>query len=308
MAENVHTRGEIVDLAQRAEATGYATILTRDHFVEEPFGPQLGPIGALAMAAAVTTTLRIGTMVVCNDYRHPVLLAQEVATLDLLSDGRFELGLGAGFHHEEYALAGIPFDRPGLRVDRLEESLAVLKGLLGDGPFTFAGRHYAIGGLSGFPRPVQRPHPPIHVAAFGPRMLGIAAREADMINLQSGSLAAGTAVDDPTARLPEAVGERIDTIRQAAGERFDQIELSAFMNLVPATDHRRAAEDLARTRGWTSVTPEQVLSMPAILVGDTDRVIEEMQMRRERFGLSYWLVSRELADAAEPLVARLAGT
>jgi probable F420-dependent oxidoreductase len=187
MAENVRSPGEMVELARRAEATGYATILTRDHFIKEPFGHQLGPIVALAMAAEATTTLRLGSLVFCNDYRHPVLLAQEAATLDLLSNGRLELGLGAGFQREEYGQAGIPFERPGLRVDRLEESLRVLKGLFSDGPLTFAGRHYKISDLNGFPKPVQRPHPPFHVAAFGPRMLGIAGREADIINLQSGS-------------------------------------------------------------------------------------------------------------------------
>jgi probable F420-dependent oxidoreductase len=308
MAENVRAPGEMVELARRAEATGYATMLTRDHFVKEPFGHQLGPIVALAVAAEATTTLRLGSLVFCNDYRHPVLLAQEAATLDLLSNGRLELGLGAGFHREEYGQAGIPFERPGLRVDRLEESLRVLKGLFSDGPLTFAGRHYKISDLNGFPKPVQAPHPPFHVAAFGPRMLGIAGREADIINLQSGSLAGGALVDHPADRLPEAVEERVENIRQAAGARFDEIELSAFLNLVTAADRRRAAEDLARSRGWTSTTPEQVLSMPAIVVGDTNRIIEELQARRERFGLAYWVVSQELLHHAEPLVARLAGT
>jgi probable F420-dependent oxidoreductase len=191
--------------------------------------------------------------------------ARGSATLDLLSNGRLELGLGAGFHREEYGQAGIPFERPGLRVDRLEESLRVLKGLFSDGPLTFAGRHYKISDLNGFPKPVQRPHPPFHVAAFGPRMMGIAGREADIINLQSGSLAGGTLLDDLADRLPEAVEERVEKIRQAAGARFDEIELSAFLNLVAAADRRRAAEDLARTRGWTTATPEQVLSIPGAM-------------------------------------------
>src|SRR5215472_6407806 len=139
LGENVRSAKELVDTAHRAEEAGFATFLLRDHFIAEPFGHQLAPLAALATVAAATTRLRVGTMVLCNDYRHPVLLAKEVATLDLLSDGRFELGLGAGFSRPEYEAAGLPYDPAGVRVDRLAEALQVLKGLFGATPCTFAG-------------------------------------------------------------------------------------------------------------------------------------------------------------------------
>src|SRR5213593_2376338 len=167
LGENVRSATELMETARRAEAAGFATFLLRDHFIDKPFGHQLAPLVALATVAAATETLRVGSLVICNDYRHPVLLAKEVATLDLLSGGRFELGLGAGFSQTEYEQAGIPYDRPGVRVDRLAEALRVFKGLFSAGPFTFAGRFYTVTGLNAFPKPVQQPHPPILVGAGG---------------------------------------------------------------------------------------------------------------------------------------------
>src|SRR2546422_4985532 len=161
LGENVRSATELMETARRAEAAGFATFLLRDHFIEEPFGHQLAPLAALATVAAATERLRVGSLVVCNDYRHPVLLAKEVATLDLVSGGRFELGLGAGFSRSEYEAAGLPFDPPGVRVGRLEEALQVVKGVFGAAPFTFAGRFYTVTKLDSFPKPVQRPHPPI---------------------------------------------------------------------------------------------------------------------------------------------------
>jgi probable F420-dependent oxidoreductase len=278
---------------------GYSILLIRDHFIEPPFGHQLGPIAALSQVAAVTTTLRIGTLVSCNDYRHPVLLAQEAATLDVLSEGRFELGLGAGFHEEEYGAAGIPFDRPGIRVGRLEESIHLLKGLFGAEPFTFHGRHYTVSGLDGFPKPVQRPHPPIHVAGSGPRLLGIAARDADIVGLQGG--------DRAEQRLPEAIEAKLANLH-AAGVDGNRPELSTFMTLVLSSDRHGAVEDLARARGWTGVTPDQVLSMPATFIGSPDEVGDQLEARRERYGLSYYVVPRPDMERAAPVVARLTGS
>jgi probable F420-dependent oxidoreductase len=175
VGEGIRSGRQLLERACRAEELGYATLLLRDHFVAEPFGDQLAPMVALTAAAAATRTLRVGSLVLDNDYRHPVLLAKEAATLDLLSGGRFELGIGAGWLREEYRRAGMPFDAPGVRVGRFEESLRVLKGLLAGPAFTFAGAHYSVTGLEGFPRPVQRPRPPILVGAGSKRMLGIAA-------------------------------------------------------------------------------------------------------------------------------------
>lgn len=298
MAEDVQTRDQLLETARAAEAAGYSTLLMRDHFIEPPFGHQLGPIGSLATVAAATTTLRIGTLVACNDYRHPVQLAQEAATLDVLSEGRFELGLGAGFNQEEYEAAGVRFDTPGTRITRLEESLQVVKALFGDGPATFEGRYYSIAGLDGFPKPVQRPHPPIHVAGSRPRLLGVAAREADIIGLQGS--------DEPAQRLPGAVAARVARVREAAPDP-DRLELSTFMTLVPARDRVAAAEDLARAHRWTGVTPEEVLSMPASFIGEAPQLEELLHARRDELGLSYYIVPRGSLDRAAPLVARMTG-
>lgn len=306
-AESVRTREELIGTARAAEAAGYATFLLRDHFVEEPFGHQLAPIAALATAAAATERLRIGTLVFANDYRHPALLAKEAATLDLLSGGRFELGLGTGFLEAEYAAAGLPFDSPGVRVARFAEALAVLKGLFAGEPYTFAGRHYTIAGLDSYPRPAQRPRPPILVGAGGRRMLALAAREADIIGLPSVSTAHGRLADDPTGRLAETVAGQIAWIREAAGPRFRDLELSTTCTLVVTADRERAAAQLAAVRGWRDITAAQVLAMPSIFIGTLDQIAEEMRARRARYGFSYYIVFDSDLDTAAPLVARLAG-
>src|SRR5713101_8332664 len=163
ICEHMQSAEEWVTKARHAEDYGYSTLLIRDHFIREPFGDQLAPLIALMAAANATKTLRVGSLVLDNDYRHPVILAKEAATLDLLSGGRFELGIGAGWLRAEYEQAGMLFEAPGVRVGRLTEALHVLKGLFADQPLTFSGSHYTISNLDGFPKPLQRPHPPILV-------------------------------------------------------------------------------------------------------------------------------------------------
>jgi probable F420-dependent oxidoreductase len=296
-----------METARRAEAAGFATFLLRDHFIEEPFGHQLAPLTALATVAAATERLRVGSLVLCNDYRHPVLLAKEVATLDLLSGGRFELGLGAGFSRPEYEAAGLSFDPPGVRVDRLAEALQVFKGLFGAAPFTFAGRFCAVTKLDAFPKPVQRPYPPILIGAGGRRMLGIAAREADIIGIQTASLGTGRSAADPSGLLAETIAEKIEWVRQQAGARFDQIELSIVSSVIVAEDRGEAAERLVRERGWQGLPVERVFEMPSIFIGSVGQIVEEMQKRRERYGISYYVVSDRSLQTAAPIVARLAG-
>jgi probable F420-dependent oxidoreductase len=218
VGEGIRSGEQLAAEARRAEALGYATLLLRDHFVPEPFGDQLAPTVALMAAAGVTRTLRLGTMVLDNDYRHPVLLAKEAATLDLLSGGRFELGVGAGWLRDEYERAGMRFDAPGVRVARLEESLQVLKGLLAGSAFAFSGVHYTVAGLESFPRPVQRPHPPILVGAGSRRMLGIAGREADIGGILPRALPNGTISEDLSERSPETIDRKLDWVRQAAAD------------------------------------------------------------------------------------------
>jgi len=305
--ENARSPEALLDTARRAEDSGYATFLIRDHFIEAPFGHQLAPLTALATVAAATTRLRIGSLVLSNDYRHPVILAKEIATLDVLSNGRVELGLGAGFSKAEYDGAGLPFDPPGVRVDRFEESIRVLKGLFAEGPLTFCGKHYAITNLESYPKPAQRPHPPILIGAAGKRMLAIAAREADIIGFQTVSTAHGVMSDDPSGRLAPAVSARVEQVRQIAGARLDRIELSMVATVVLAEERRAAAERFACERGWAGISAEQVLEMPSVFIGSIGHVVDEMRARREQYGVSYYVVLDRAVQAVAPIVGRLAG-
>jgi probable F420-dependent oxidoreductase len=292
---------------RRVEELGYATFLIRDHFVPDFFGEQLAPIAALMTAANVTSTLRVGTMVFDNDYRHPVLLAKEAATLDQLSGGRLELGLGAGWLRGEYDQAGLPFEPPGRRIDRLEEALQVLKGLFADEPLTFTGEHYALSGLTSYPQPAPRPHPPILNGGGQRRMLRLAGREADIVGVLTSSVRSGTLDDAPTERLAAAIDEKLSWIRDGAGARYDQIELSLIPSVRCGADRRALAEQLLVERGWPGVTVADVLEMPSFLLGTLDEIVEQALERRERFGFSYYVVSDALTEDFAPVVAALAG-
>jgi probable F420-dependent oxidoreductase len=263
---------------------------------------------ALMAAADATRTLRVGSLVLDNDYRHPVVLAKEAATLDVLSHGRFELGLGAGWAKAEYQQAGISFDAPGIRVGRLEEAVHVIKGLFASEPLTFSGTHYHIDQLNGYPKPIQRPHPPILIGATGKRMLAIAAREANTIGILNSDYSTGVEIDDPLKRSPAAVAEKVQWIRQAAGERFDHVELNMVIAPILTSDRRQGAEQCARQHGWNTIRPENVLEMPSIFIGSVEQISEQMDERRERFGFSYYIVSDADVETFAPIVARLAGS
>jgi probable F420-dependent oxidoreductase len=307
LAESVRSRATLLDTARRAEDCGFATFLIRDHFIEEPFGHQLAPLPTLATVACVTNRLRVGSLVLANDYRHPVILAKEVATLDVLSNGRVELGLGAGFARAEYDKAGIRFDAPGVRVDRFEEAIHVLKGLWGAGPLTFAGEHYSVTDVDSFPKPVQHPHPPVLVGAAGKRMLSIAAREADIIGFQTVSTENGVVRNDPRVRLAPVVAEKVEQVRHMAGARFGRIELSMVATVIIAAQRQQAAEQYARDNGWEGISVDQVLAMPSIFIGSVGQIVEEMQARRECYGFSYYVVLDHAIERVAPIVARLAG-
>jgi len=307
ICEQMGTQQAWVTKARQIEDAGYATLLIRDHFVPEPFGDQFAPIAALMAAADATTTLRVGNLVIDNDYRHPVILAKEAATLDVLSHGRFELGLGAGWAKREYEQAGIPFDAPGVRVSRLEEALHVVKGLWAPGALTFSGSHYTIDHLNGFPKPIQRPHPPILVGASGKRMLSLAAREATIIGFLTGDYSTGVAIDDPLKRLGAAVVQKIAWVQQAAGERFNDLELSMVIRVIRSEDQQRTAEHLASERGWSNISAEQVLDMPSIVIGSVEQIIEQMYQRREHYGFSYYIVTDQHMQTLAPVVKQLTG-
>lgn len=287
--------------ARQVEALGYASLYLPDHFTD-----QVGPIAALMAAADATTRLRVGSLVFDNDYRHPVVLAKEAATIDLLSDGRFDLGLGAGWMATDYEQTGIPFDSPGTRISRMEEALTIIKGLFTGEPFTFAGEHYRVTGIEGSPRPLQMPHPPILLGGGGRRMLRLAAREADIVNVNF-DLREG-AINRNLVRtgLAEATDEKLGWIRDAAGERMERVELSVTIFLANITDDRESVASVMAA--GIGVEPKDILAMPHFLIGTVDQVVEDVQARRERYGISYVIVPGEAAESFAPVVARLAGS
>ena len=298
---------QVLEAARRAEADGFSTFLIRDHLLAYPFPPQFAPWTTLAAVSQVTSTLRLGTLVTANDFRHPAILAKEVTTLDQLSNGRAELGIGAGFLREEFERSGQTFHPNKVRVDRLAESLEVLNALLGGASLTYTGEHYAFDEFANFPPPLQRPRPPILVAGAGPRVLSLAGRCADTVGLLSAPLSGGVLVDSAEARSAENVAQQVDIVRRAAGERFANLELSVFATLVGSTARLLTADALAGQRAW-EVSPENVLQMPTVLVGTPDEMAEDLQRRRELFGISYIVVrDSQVADAA-PLVRRLANS
>lgn len=294
---------DFCEKARKAEALGYSTLFVPDHFVDHP----LAPMPAMATAAAVTGTLRIGSLVLGNDYKHPVVLAREAATLDLLSDGRLELGLGAGWMTADYDKAGLDLDRPGVRIDRLEESVTVLKGLMGDDPFTFHGKHYTVTDLDGQPKPVQRPHPPFIIGGGGPKILALAAREAAIVGINA-NLRGGVAVSDDTARsmTGSATDEKLARLRAVGGERFDEIEIQSFVGFTNFTDDRQALAEMMA--GAFGVAPEEALETPVVLAGTLEQMIDDLHARRERWQMSYVVVGVDVMAQFAPAVARLAGT
>ena len=307
IGEAITSRERLLDTAHRSEALGYSTLLLRDHFVAEPFGDQLAPLVALMAVAGATRTLRVGSLVLNNDYRHPVVLAKEAATLDLLSGGRFELGIGAGWLRDEYERAGMPFDPPAVRVGRLQESLHVLKGLLAGPALTFKGERYTVDGIAGFPVPVQRPHPPILVGAGSRRMLRIAGQEANIVGILPRALPEGTISGELSERSPERVASKVAWVEEAAEERSRQVELSMVLAVALGHDPRKAAERLAVQQGWGAAAGEFVLEMPSVAAGPADRVADELQARRDRYGLSDLVVADGDMDTFAPVVDHLAG-
>ena len=281
--------------------TGYSTLSLPDHF-----GDQLGPIAALMSAADATTTLRVGSLVFDNDYRHPVVLAKEAATLDLLSDGRLDFGLGAGWMASDYEQAGIPFDPPGLRIERMTEALTIIKSFFAGGIVSFSGKHYKIDGLEASPVPVQKPHPPIVLGGGGRRMLSLAARGADIVSINY-NLSEGK-VNRNLVRtgLAEATDEKLAWIKEAAGDRLSEIELSVTIFVANVTDERDVMA-AAMAAGLRS-EPKDVLEMPHFLIGTVEQVIEDLSARRERYGISYIVVPGEAAESLAPVVERLTGT
>ncbi|MEV5748970.1 TIGR03621 family F420-dependent LLM class oxidoreductase [Actinoallomurus sp. NPDC052308] len=281
--------------ARRLEDSGFDVLLVPDHLV----GPRFAPIAALTAAACATTRLRVGTLVFANDFRHPAVLAKEAATIDLLSGGRLEFGLGTGWMARDYAGAGLRLDPPGTRISRLAEAIQVLKGLWRGGPYSFTGEHYTLSGLEQRPLPVQRPHPPLVLGGGGPRMLRLAAREADVVNLTLRVRADGSGPDTADGG-PDAFRRKIEIVREAAGSRFEAIELgTSVLRVGPGRT----------TEAWSAADPAAQSGTPQVLTGGTPAVCDALRHWRDDLGVSYYVLHNEAdLDAFVPVVERLAGT
>ena len=287
-------------LARRLEDLGVHRMTVSDHLDD-----QLAPIASLMAAADATTTLRLGALVLCNDYRHPVVMAKEAATLDVLSDGRFELGLGAGWMTSDYLQAGIPFDPAPERIARLEEAITIVRGLFSGEPVTFAGDHYRVDGMTSSPAPRQSPLP-LLVGGGGRKVLELAGRHADIVGLNPrlpGGVIDASVGPDATAAATE---RKLGWVRAAAGDRFAELEIQTRIHLVAITDDRQGMAD-ALAEGF-GLSPDEALASPHALCGTPEQVADDLEERRERFGISAIGLSLGDLDAMEPVIARLAGT
>ncbi len=290
------SRNTWIDKAHLVEDLGYTTFLVPEHM-----GCDVVPVAAL-MAVADTTSLRIGSHVFNCDLKHPALIARDAAMLDILSDGRFELGLGCGAMIDNYTQTGIPFDSPGVRLSRFEEALYIIKRFFTEEEVTFEGQFYHVTKLKGHPKPIQKSHPPIYIGGGGKRVLSLAAREANHVGIAARSTSTGldwaNATHEPTL-------EKIEWIREAAGERFDQLEIGTSILVVVPTDHReQVAQKMAGNFG---LTPQQLLSCVGVLIGTVDQMVENILKWRELYGLSDIAVAEGGIEAFAPVVAQLTG-
>ncbi|MFK7918892.1 MAG: TIGR03621 family F420-dependent LLM class oxidoreductase [Ilumatobacter sp.] len=294
---------EWVEQARRIEAHGYDIATMPDHF-----DGQFAPVPALQAILSATTTLRASALVFDNDYKHPLVLAKELATMDVLSGGRIEVGLGAGWMIADYEQAGMTYDRAGVRIDRFVEGLAIIKGLMNPEPFSFEGEHYTIRGHDGFPKPLQGPHPPVIIGGGGRRVLGIAAREADIVGV-NGTLHAGVIGPDAIATMTrDAVVDKVAIVAEAAraAGRLEHIEMNVRTFYVSVTNDRDA--QVSAMASMIGVEEQMISESPFALIGSVDQIVDDLIARREEFGFSYVIVGAGELDDFAPVVARLAGT
>ena len=287
------------ELARRTEAAGYEVLTMPDHFTD-----QLAPIPALMAAASATTSLRVGALVFDNDYKHPVVLAKELATIDLLSEGRLEIGLGAGWMISDYEEAGIPYDSPKVRIDRFIEGVAVIRGAMAEGAFSFSGDHYTITNYNGQPKPVQA-RPPLLIGGGGKRVLTYAAREADIIGI-NGTMTAGVVGPEALSTMTaESVDEKVAIVAAAGAHRINDIEMNIRTFFVKVTNDRAATVD--GISSMFGVSKDMIDASPFALIGSVEECIEQLLERRERWGFSYTIVGAENIDECAPIVAALRG-
>jgi probable F420-dependent oxidoreductase len=305
-AYDVRDGRDLAERARHAEDRGVTTFAIPDHLVEGSFAPS----PYLATVAAATTRLRISAFVHNNDLRHPAVLAQELATLDVLSGGRLDIALGAGWNKPEYDAIGLPFDATETRQARLAEAVAVIKGCLADGPFSFHGEHYDVADYDGFPKPTQKPHPPIFIGGGGRRTLALAGREANIVGLAP-RIRKEQRVD-PASITWAAAEEKVGWVREAAGDRFDDLVFNVYPSGWPITvtddlrGEARKVIDRLKSRTGVELGEQEVIDSPHVFIGSIDRFVEKFSELRERLGISSFLVG-DLTELG-PVVERLAGT
>jgi probable F420-dependent oxidoreductase len=290
-------------LARQAEDLGYDTVFMPDHF-----GEQLAPVPALMAAAAATTELKVGALVFDNDYKHPVVLAKELATIDVLSGGRLEVGIGAGWMQTDYDQSGIPMDPPGVRVSRMEEGIAVMKGCFAPGPFSYGGSHYTITGYDGLPKPLQAP-PPFLIGGGAKRVLSIAGREAQIVginpSIHSGQIDAAAAQNGASGETDTKLG----WVKEAAGDRYADLEINLLQFAAIVTDDRQGiAEAMAPLFG---LPVDELHTYPHACIGTVDEIVESLEARRDRWDASYIVFQGfdgTTMEAMAPVVAKLRGT
>ena len=286
------------DRARMAEGLGYSTLYVSDHL-----DAQFGPLVATTVAAEATSTLHVGSVVLNNDLRHPVVLAKEIATLGSAAEGRVEVGLGAGWLRSDYEQTGIEFDELAVRVDRLAESLAVMKRLWSEGETTFAGRYYTVRGARCDPRPASPPR--VIVGGGGKRLLTLAAREADTVGINTNLSVGDKSVDTTSQATLDRYDRCLTWVREAAPDRSGSIELQIVAFATRAVASRRAA---VRTATMLGLPGEDALELPIVLIGTSDELCERLLERRERWGFTNIVVPGEAMESFAPVVARLAGT
>ena len=311
------TAAELIETAKSAEQHGFSSIALNDHF-----SSTVAPLLGLQAMAAATSHIRIATAVLNQDLRHPAVLAKELATLDVLSGGRLELGLGAGWVRADYDQSGIPFDSAAERIERLEENIDILKGLFAESQCSFTGRHYSVTELNGTPKPVQPGGPPIMIGGGGRKILSMAARRADIIQVLGAAFGTtGAVVDDLSSFRVDAFEQRLEWIAAAAGDRFDEIELSLMLVFVAITDDvektaKGFLDFLTATVsryggevGNVDVKLRALLDSPVVAIGTLDEVCEKLTRVRDKLGFSYFVVPYGSApQGLAPIVGRLAGT
>ena len=295
-----HTGESLATLARRAEELGYSTVYFPDHFIDT----EMAPMVAMAVAASATTTLNVGALVFDNDYKHPAILAKEIATIDVLSGGRTELGIGAGWMEVDYTALGLPYDRPGVRIARLDEGLQVIKGCYGADAFSFSGEHYTVTDYQSIPKPAHA-KVPILIGGGGPKVLRLAGREADIVGINPNLKAGAVTADAVTDSLAAMTDQKVEWIKEGAGNRFDDLELQIRYFLASITDDRNSFA--AAVAPGFGISAEEALEAGLALVGSVDEVCDLMEVRRDRWGVSYAVVGGDEMEMFAPVVERLTG-